>query len=107
MITFTTEMQVLLPTEKEEDYFDKVQINVAKFIKSLPDSYKEAIEVIYDARGKKNTVVFKWNDSLYEGTETGDDRVFAAVAKMEYWFKHCKWFRKHNVANFTTSYTIK
>lgn len=106
MIKFTTEMFITLPSPKEEDYYQVALENVKKFTEKF--STLNSIPTLeYDARLKKTNVTFQWNDAQYQGAETGEERCRYLLGRMNYWFKHCKFFRKHQVSGITTSYTSK
>lgn len=105
-ITFNTEMTITLPTEREDDYYNNACEEVKKFTGKF-SSKPFFPQITYDAKGKKSLVTFKWNDAQYQGEETGEERAKYLLGRMTYWFKHCKFFRKHQVNNIISSYTIK
>ena len=106
MVRFETEMVITLPTEREEDYLMNVNNEVKKFTEKF-SSKPYSPTVTYDGKAKKNKISFQWNDAQYQGTETGEERCRYLLGRMEYWFRHCKFFRKHQVYGITTSYTSK
>ena len=106
MVRFNTEMVITLPTEREEDYLMNVNEEVKKFTGKF--STKPFTPTItYDAKAKKNNITFQWNDAQYQGKETGDERAQYLLGRMTFWFKHCKFFRKHQVSEIISSYSIK
>lgn len=106
MIRFSTEMVITLPTEREEDYLMNVNEEVKKFTGKF-STKPYAPTLTYDAKAKKNNIVFQWNDAQYQGEEHGDERAQYLLGRMAYWFRHCKFFRKHQVCDIISSYTIK
>lgn len=106
MIRFNTEFTITLPSEREEDYSMNTYEEVKKFTgKFSTKPYTPT--VTYDAKGRKNLITFQWNDAQYQGAEQGDERAQYLLGRMAFWFRHCKFFRKHQVSNITSSYSIK
>ena len=106
MVRFETEMVITLPTPREEDYLMTLNEEVKKFTEKF-SSKPYTPSVTYDGKAKKNKVVFQWNDAQYQGAETGEERAKYLLTRMAYWFRHCKFFHKHQVSEIISSYSIK
>lgn len=108
MIYFTTEFEITLPTDKESNiYSSKVMSIIEDFLGDIAYKYKNSIAVKYICGRIKNKFEFKWNDSIYGGTETGAARVKAASKTMERFLKSDKYLKKHNISNIMTEYVVK
>ena len=106
MVRFNTEMVITLPSAREEDYLMNVNEEVKKFTGKF-SSKAYTPTVVYDGKSKKNKITFQWNDAQYQGEEAGEDRAKYLLGRMTYWFRHCKFFRKHQISEIFSSYTIK
>ena len=99
-------MVITLPTAREDDYLMNVHEEVKKFTGKF-STKPYAPTVTYDAKAKKNIITFQWNDAQFQADMDGEDRIKYLLGRMEYWFKHCKFFRKHQVSEIISSYTVK
>ena len=100
-------MEITLPTPKEEDYYSNITYNVGKFLGKVPKAYIEDISIKYLPGKNHNMVIISWPESILGENESGtsEELLSKASKRVAYWFRHCKFFRKHGVNNFTTYYT--
>lgn len=105
MIYFTTEFEINLPTPNEKEvYLSKVYSQIEDFLGDLAYKYKNTFEIRYAE--VKNKFTFKWNDSIYTGNETGEERVKAISRMLERSFRTNKFFKKHGIRSIATEYNI-
>ena len=108
MIYFTTEFELDLPTEKDEDeYNDKVFALIDEFLGEDAYKYRNTYEIKY--LQVKNRFSFKWNDSIIKDFSNleGEDRVRAISKMINKWFRGKKYLKNHHVRNFASEYNIK
>ena len=106
MVRFETEMVITLPTPREEDYLMTLNEEVKKFTGKF-SSKPYTPTVVYDGKAKKNRVLFQWNDAQFQADMEDEEKCKYLLGRMEYWFRHCKFFRKHQVSDIFSSYSIK
>ena len=101
---FNTEMEITLPSVREEDYYSSIQYNVGKFLGKVPKAYLENVTVKYLPGKGHNLVTVSWPQSILGETSdsTSEETLIKASKRVSYWFRHCKFFRKHGVRNFFT-----
>ena len=107
-MNFNTEMEITLPSVKEDDYYSNVTYNVSKFLGKVPKAYIENVSVKYLAGKGHNMVTINWPESILPGDGSEKDaetKLEEASKRAAYWFRHCKFFRKHGVRNFFTYYS--
>ena len=101
---FSTEMEITLPSVKEEDYYSSIQHNVGKFLGKVPKAFAETIEMKYLPGKGHNMISFNWPSSIIGEVTGTDDDLARASKRVSFWFRHCKFFRKHGVRRVFTSY---